>query len=157
MSPILDVVAPRLLAPALMLAIALIVRGYTDVGEGFSAGVVVALAVALRYLTLGAARAERTLPIARRADVVAACGLLIAFAFGFAGLALGAPPFTHLPLPGEAVVHLGTLELTTAFGFDVGLFLLVLGSLVMLIRNLTGLIPDDDTAFEDDPLDELDQ
>ena len=37
MSPVIDVVAPRLLAPALMVAAALIVKGYTDVGEGFSA------------------------------------------------------------------------------------------------------------------------
>ena len=39
--------------PALMLAAALIVKGYTDVGDGFSAGVIVALAVGLRYVVLG--------------------------------------------------------------------------------------------------------
>ncbi len=157
MSPILDVVAPRLLAPAVMLAAALIVKGYTDVGEGFSAGVIVALAVGLRYVTLGPARADRTLRIARRADVVAACGLLIAMAFGFAGVAVGLPPFTHWPPPGASVIRLGTIELTTAIGFDVGLFLLVLGSLVLLIRNLTSLVPDDDPEFEDDPGDEADR
>ena len=145
MSPIVDVVAPRLLAPAIMLAVALIVKGYADVGEGFSAGVVVALAVAVRYVTLGGRRADRTLGLARRADIVAAIGLLVALAFGFAGVAFGEPPFTHVPLPGEPVVRIGTLELTTAVGFDVGLFLLVSGSLVVLIRHLTSLIdsPDD--------------
>ena len=111
MSPILDVVAPRLLAPAIMLAIALIVKGYAEVGEGFSAGVIVALAVGLRYVTLGRGRADRTLPFARRADVVATAGLLIAFAFGFAGLIVGQPPFTHLPLHGEPVISIGRLEL----------------------------------------------
>jgi multicomponent Na+:H+ antiporter subunit B len=155
MSPILDVVAPRLLGPAIMLAMALIVKGYTDVGEGFSAGVVVALAIGLRYVTLGAERAERTLPIARRANVVAASGLLIAFGFGFSGLVWGQPPFTHWPLPGEAVVRIGKLELTTAVGFDVGLFLLVVGSLVMLIRGLTSLLPDDETGFGSEPQHEI--
>ena len=155
MSPILDVVAPRLLAPAIMLAMALIVKGYADVGEGFSAGVIVALAVGLRYVTLGPGRADRSLPIARRADVVAVCGLLIAFTFGFAGLASGQPPFTHRPLPGEAVISIGRLELTTAVGFDVGLFLLVVGSLVMLIRSLTSLV-DEDPKFENDTEDEVD-
>ena len=150
MSPILDVVAPRLLAPAIMFAVALIVKGYTDVGEGFSAGVIVALAIGLRYVTLGAGRADRTLPFARRADVIAAAGLLIAFGFGFAGVLVGEPPFTHHPLPGESVIKIGTLELTTAIGFDVGLFLLVMGSLVVLIRNLTDLLPDDDTGATDD-------
>ena len=142
MSPILDVVAPRLLAPAVMLAMALIVKGYTDVGEGFSAGVVVALAVGLRYVTLGRRRADRTLPFARRADRLAAVGLLIALAFGFASVATGEPPFTHLPRPGEPVIRIGTLELTTAVGFDIGLFVLVSGALVALIRQLTGLVDD---------------
>jgi multisubunit Na+/H+ antiporter MnhB subunit len=144
MSPIIDVVAPRLLAPAVMLAAALIVKGYADVGEGFSAGVIVALAVGLRYVALGRARADRTLSLARHAQVAAVAGLLIALAFGFGGLFLGQPPFTHQPPPGESVVRVGSLELTTAVGFDVGLFLLVCGSLVGLIRQLTGLISDVD-------------
>lgn len=144
MSPIIDVVAPRLLAPAVMLAAALIVKGYTDVGEGFSAGVIVALAVGLRYVALGRARAERTLPIARSAELVAVAGLLVAVAFGFAGIALGLPPFSHLPPPGEPVTRIGTLELTTAVGFDIGLFLLVVGCLVVLIRHLSGLVPAED-------------
>jgi len=143
-SPIIDVVAPRLLAPAILLAAALIVKGYTDVGEGFSAGVIVALAVGLRYVTLGRARADRTLPIARSAHLVAAAGLLIALAFGFFGIVVGEPPFTHMPPPGEPVTRIGRLELTTAAGFDVGLFLLVVGSLVVLIRHLSGLIPEGD-------------
>jgi multicomponent Na+:H+ antiporter subunit B len=144
MSPVIDVVAPRLLPPAVMLALALIAKGYTDVGEGFSAGVIVALAVGLRYVVLGRARADRTFPLCRWGHAIAAVGLLIALAFGFVGVAVGRPPFTHLPAAGEPVIHVGTLELTTALGFDLGLFLLVVGSLVVLIRNLTDLIPDDD-------------
>jgi multisubunit Na+/H+ antiporter MnhB subunit len=144
MSPVLDIVVPRLLAPAVMLAIALIVKGYNDVGEGFSAGVIVALAAALRYVALGRRRADLTLPIARRADVIAAIGLLIALGFGFSGVAFGLPPFTHQPPPVAPVVTIGTLELTTAVGFDVGLFLLVLGNLVVLVRHLTGLMPERD-------------
>ena len=138
MSPVIDVVAPRLLAPAIMLAAALIVKGYTDAGEGFSAGVIVALAVALRYVVLGQRRGDRSIRVARQAHVVAAAGLLIAIACGFASTLTGEPPFTHLPLAGEPVIHVGTLELTTAVGFDVGLFMLVSGSLVMLVRYLTG-------------------
>jgi multisubunit Na+/H+ antiporter MnhB subunit len=144
MSPVIAVVAPRLLAPAVMLAVALIVKGYGDVGEGFSAGVIVALAVALRYVALGRRRADLTLPIARRAHVVAAIGLLIALGCGFSALLVGEPPFTHQPPPGHPVMTVGTLELTTAVGFDVGLFLLVVGSLVVLVRHLTGLMPEPD-------------
>ena len=67
MSVVIEVIAPRLLGPALMVALALIVKGYTDVGDGFSAGVIVALAIALRYIALGRERAERSLPILRHA------------------------------------------------------------------------------------------
>ena len=150
MSPIIDVVAPRLLAPAVMLAAALIVKGYTDVGEGFSAGVVVALAVSLRYVALGYRRAERTFRLGRHAHVIAALGLLIALGSGFAGAFAGHPPFTHVPLAGEQVIRIGTLELTTAVGFDVGLFMLVFGSLLVLIRELTALVGDDPVRQRDD-------
>ena len=40
------------------------------------------------------------------------------------------------------VIRIGTLELTTAVGFDIGLFVLVSGALVALIRQLTGLVDD---------------
>ena len=135
MSPILDVVAPRLLAPAVMLAAALIVKGYTDVGEGFSAGVIVALAVALRYVTLGPGRAERTLPIARQAHVVAAAGLLIALATGAASWLLGEPfltsHFQYADLP-----FIGKVPLATAALFDFGVFSLVVGATVLMLIAL---------------------
>jgi multisubunit Na+/H+ antiporter MnhB subunit len=89
MSAVLDVVVPRLLGPAVMLAIALIVKGYTDVGEGFSAGVIVALAIALRYVALGRRRADLSLPIARRAAHVPTGGRPIARGVGVAGVRVG--------------------------------------------------------------------
>ena len=123
MSVILEVVCPRLLGPAMMVAAAIIVKGYGDVGDGFSAGVVVALAVALRY-----------------APAVAVSGLLFALAIGFFPILLGEPLLTHYPRSGEPVVHVGTLELTTAVAFDVGVFLLVAGALVELIHQLRRLV-----------------
>jgi multisubunit Na+/H+ antiporter MnhB subunit len=138
-STVINVVAPRLLAPAVMVAAAIIVKGYTDVGDGFSAGVIVALAIALRYTTLGTETAERSLPVLRHAPVVAVGGLLLALAVGFLPVAVGDPPFTHAPAPGAAVVKLGTLELISAVAFDIGVFLLVCGALVTLIHYLARL------------------
>jgi multisubunit Na+/H+ antiporter MnhB subunit len=135
-----ETLVPKLLGPALMLAAALIVRGYADVGDGFSAGVIVALAVALRYVALGVEEAERGLPILRRAPIALAAGLLIALASGFFGVALGEPPFTHAPGPGEHVVHIGMLELITAVAFDIGVLLLVVGALVVLVHHLARLV-----------------
>ena len=137
MSPIIEVVAPRLLGPAVVLAVAIIVKGYSDVGDGFSAAVIVALAIALRYLTLGAERAERSLPILRRAPQIAVAGLLVALSAGFFGVLFGNPPFTHWPPPGESVVRIGRLELMTAVVFDLGLFMLVSGVLAVLLHHLS--------------------
>jgi multisubunit Na+/H+ antiporter MnhB subunit len=136
----LEVVAPRLLGPAVMVAAAIIVKGYTDVGDGFSAGVIVALAIALRYITLGPERTQRGLPILRLAPALAAAGLLMCLAAGFFPVLLGEPPFTHFPRPGVDVVKLGTLELTTAVAFDVALFMLVAGVLAVLMHDLAMLV-----------------
>ena len=144
MSIVLEVIAPRLLGPAVMVAVAIIVKGYADVGDGFSAGVIVALAIALRYITLGTERAERSLPILRHAPVVAVSGLLLALAVGFLPVAAGDPPFTHRPGPGAEVVHVGRLELISAVAFDVGVFLLVCGALVIVVHHLARLVEEGD-------------
>lgn len=140
MSVVLEVVAPRLLGPALVVAAAIIVKGYGDVGDGFSAGVIVALAISLHYVVLGPERTERTLRILRHARLAAALGLLTALAVGFFPVALGEPPFTHLPRPGDDVVEIGTLELVTGIAFDLGLFVLVAVSLTNLVRELALLV-----------------
>jgi multicomponent Na+:H+ antiporter subunit B len=139
-SVVLELIAPRLLGPALMVAAAIIVKGYADVGDGFSAGVIVATAIALRYVVLGPERTEHSLPVLRHAPAIAVAGLLLALAVGFLGVAGGDPPFTHLPSPGAHVVKLGTLELITAVAFDVGVFLLVAASLVVLVHHLGRLV-----------------
>ncbi len=140
MNDVIETVGPKLLGPALMVAAAIIVRGYGDVGDGFSAGVIVALAIALRYVTLGVEEAERGLPILRHAPAAVAGGLLVALASGFFGVALGDPPFTHQPGPGEHVVEIGMLELMTPVAFDVGVMLVVVGSLTLLVHHLGMLV-----------------
>ncbi len=128
-----QVIARLLLAPALMVALAILVKGYVDTGDGFTAGVVAALAVLLQFVAFGRREVEQQLPV-RHAPRVALVGLLIALVVTFAPVLRGLPPMTHLPRPGEKVVHLGTLELLTAVLFDIGVFLLVLGFAVSTIR-----------------------
>jgi multicomponent Na+:H+ antiporter subunit B len=144
-SDVIGTVAPRLLGPAVMVAAAIIVKGYTDVGDGFSAGVIVALAISLRYVAFGTEGAERSLPILRHAPVIATGGLLLALADGFGPVLLGDPPFTHQPAPGAHVIKLGTLELISAVVFDIGVFLLVCGMLVTLVHQLARLVEGGDT------------
>ena len=138
MSPVVEAGARLVLGPALVVAAAILVKGYVDVGDGFSAGVVVALAVALQYIAFGPARAERALPALRFAPGMAVAGLLVALATGFFPLLAGDPPLTHLPPPGVSPVHIGTAELMTGVLLDFGVFLLVVGVLVTLLHHLAG-------------------
>lgn len=136
MSIAVRTIARLLLAPSLVVAVAIMVKGYSDVGDGFSAGVIVALAVSLQYVASGARRAEAELPLLRRAPLVAGAGLLLALAVGFFPVLTGKPIFTHWPPPGAHPITIGTLEVLTAVVFDIGVFLLVVGVLVILVHQL---------------------
>lgn len=128
-------VSRLLLAPALMVALATLIKGYVDAGDGFAAGVIAALAIGLQYVAFGSEEIERTLPV-RFAPAAAALGLLLALAVTFIPVLFGKPLLTHYPPPGAEVIHFGTLEILTAVLFDIGVFLLVLGFAVETIRLL---------------------
>lgn len=125
-------VARALFLPALVVAVAVLVKGYVGPGDGFAAGVIAALAVLLQMIVFGKEEVERSLRL-RFAPTVAFIGLGIGLAVAFAPTLLGRPIMTHAPGPGETVVHLGTLEVITAVLFDVGVFLLVLGFAISAI------------------------
>lgn len=124
-----------MLAPTLMLAAAMLVKGYADTGDGFAAGVIAALGLVLQYIAFGVREAEARLPL-RHAPKVATGGLLLTLGVAFAPVAAGRPPLTHTPGAGEHVTHVGSLELMTPVLFDVGVFLLVVGALVAAVRLL---------------------
>ena len=126
-------VARLLLAPTFVVAGAFLVKGYADVGDGFTAGVVAALGVLAQFLAFGEEEAGR-LRVVRYALPAAFAGLLLALVVAFQPVLRGEPILTHSPAAGADVVRVGTLELTTAVLFDVGVFLLVYGASVGIIR-----------------------
>ncbi|HEV3505219.1 MAG TPA: MnhB domain-containing protein [Actinomycetes bacterium] len=132
-------VARLLLVPVLMVAAAILIKGYVDVGDGFAAGVIAALGVLLQYLAFGRAAVERVLPV-RHAPKLAIGGLLVALAVAFIPVLGGQAPLQHAPAPGAEVIHLGTLELLTAVAFDAGVFALVLGVVVATIHLIASAV-----------------
>jgi multicomponent Na+:H+ antiporter subunit B len=134
-SLLVQAVARLSLAPMLVIAAAVLVKGYADVGDGFSAGVIAALAILLQYVAFGRETAERRLPLAPL-PAGAFAGLLVALAVALVPVFRGDPPLTHLPAPGAEVTKLGTLELITAVAFDVAVFLLVVGAVVGIIHAI---------------------
>jgi len=128
-------VARLLLAPILVVAVAILVKGYADVGDGFSAGVIAALGILLQYMAFGREEAERQLPV-RLLPACTFAGLLAALAVAFWPVLRGDALLEHLPPPGASVIELGTIELITAVLFDAAVFLLVLGALVGIVHAI---------------------
>jgi multisubunit Na+/H+ antiporter MnhB subunit len=125
-------IARLLYLPTFLVAAALLVKGFVETGDGFSAGVVAALGVLLRYLAFGHQGTSR-LPAVRHSLTIAFSGLLVALAVAAAPLLFGGAPLTHYPPPGSEPVHAGTIELMTAVLFDVGVFVLVFGFTVGVV------------------------
>ena len=115
-----------LFAPTLMVAFATLVKGYAETGDGFAAGIIAALAFVMQFVAFGERHVRRDLHT-RFAPAVAILGIALALAVTFVPVLMGAPILTHSPPPDASVMHLGTVELLTAFLFDVGVFLLVVG------------------------------
>ncbi len=136
-------VSRALLAPALVVAAAILVKGYSDVGDGFAAGLVASLGVLLQFVAFGRDEVAAALPI-RHAQAVALCGLALGVVVFTAPLLFGGAPLEHWPPAGREPVQIGSLELISAVAFDVGVFLLVLGCAVTIIDALA--------ATEQDPL-----
>lgn len=125
-SPMTRTVARLLLLPTLVTALAILVKGYTQPGDGFSAGVVAALGVLLQLMVFGREEAEK-IPGVRQAGALAFIGLLAALVLAVVPLLLGESVLTHYPPPGAGVVHFGTLEFITAVLFDCAIAMLVFG------------------------------
>jgi len=136
MSTILSSRVARLLLPVTFLAaIALLVKGYQSVGDGFSAGVTAASGILLQYLAFKPSEVRELAPV-RYSMMIAMAGLLLAFSVVFMPVLFGLPLLTHFPRPDENVTILGTLEFHTAILFDLGVFGLVFGFIITTMRAL---------------------
>jgi len=129
-------VAKLLFLPTLVTAVALLIKGYAEPGDGFSAGVVGALGVLLQYLAFGRRRADR-LPLVGLAAKSAFAGLILGLLIAAVPVLLGDPPMTHYPPAGTQAVYLGTVELITQFLFDTAIFLVVLGFIVGSVQMIS--------------------
>ncbi len=115
-----------LLLPILMVALGVLIKGYADVGDGFSAGVIASLGIVLQGVVFGAKEFDR-LPLVRFAPLATFAGLFIALAVAFAPVLFGNPIFLHQPVSGAEAQHFGALEFITPVLFDIGVFLIVFG------------------------------
>jgi len=135
-SLVLTQITRFLLPLALMVSIYFFLRGHNAPGGGFIAGLITAIALILQYMASGIAWTQ--MQWHQHFHRVIAWGVLLAVATGLGSWLFHRPFLTsafghfHLPL-------IGDIELATAMLFDLGVYLTVVG-VVMLILATLGLL-----------------
>ncbi len=135
--PLLFVVVTRMILPlALMVGVFIFLRGHNLPGGGFIAGLIVSIALLMQYMASGFGWTAARKRIEYHALIGA--GLLIAGLAGIGSWVFGAPflssAYTYVDL-----WPLETFELATAAIFDLGVFLTVLGAVMLALASLSRL------------------
>jgi len=133
--PMMLVVATRALLPlALTVGVYIFLRGHNMPGGGFIAGLVVAMALIMQYMASGYVWANARARIDSQAMIGA--GIVIAGLTGIGSFVFGRPfltsSFGYFSLP-----LVGTFELATAMAFDLGVFLAVVGAVLLSLSQIS--------------------
>jgi multicomponent K+:H+ antiporter subunit A len=132
----LRVLSRPLLPLALLVSAYLFLRGHNAPGGGFIAGLVTGTALLLQYVAYGSEWTRERLPWNYLRMI--AIGLLVATATGVASGFAGAPfltsSFGYVTWP-----VVGEFELASAMVFDLGIYLAVVGVVLVIISRLGGL------------------
>src|SRR6056297_3773978 len=135
--PLMMVVATRVMMPiALMVGAFIFLRGHNEPGGGFIAGLIVAIAFLMQYMASGFAWAEARQRVTYHATI--GLGVLIASVTGIGAWLNGRPFLTsdygylHFPPIEE-------FEWATAMAFDVGVFLTVVGAVMLALNSLSSM------------------
>lgn len=137
MHPLIMASFVRLLLPlALLVSVYILLRGHNFPGGGFIAGLITAVALIMQYLANGVSWAQARLTV--NMHTVISAGLLIAALTGLASWAFDHPfltsTFGHLNWP-----VIGEFELASAMAFDLGVYLVVVGTTLLILIYL-GLV-----------------
>ncbi len=135
--PLMMVVATRVMMPiALMVGTYVFLRGHNEPGGGFIAGLIVAIAFLMQYMASGFAWAEARQRVTYHATI--GIGVLIATVTGMGAWLAGRPFLTsdygylHFPPVEE-------FEWATAIAFDTGVFLTVVGAVMLALQSLSSM------------------
>ena len=126
----------------------LLFSGHNEPGGGFAGGLVAGLALVLRYLAGGRYELGEAAPV--DPGLLLGAGLLFAGGTGVVGLALGAEVLQTAILETTLPV-LGDVKLVTSLFFDIGVYLIVVGLVLDVLRSLGAEL--DRQVDEDDPID----
>ncbi|WP_292293484.1 monovalent cation/H+ antiporter subunit A [Marivita sp.] len=133
--PLMMVVVTRVLMPiALLVGTYIFLRGHNQPGGGFVAGLVVAIALLMQYMASGFAWTQARQRIEYHTMI--GFGVVIAGLTGLGAWLFGSPfltsAYTYVHLP-----PIEEFELATAMLFDLGVFLTVLGAVMLMLYSLS--------------------
>ena len=127
-------VATRIIFPLIMVLSAyFFFAGHNTPGGGFAGGLTAGLALVLRYLAGGRYELGETLPL--DAGKILGAGLLLSAGTGAVSLLVGAPVLSSALIEIDVPV-LGTVKFVTALFFDLGVYLIVVGLVLDVLRSL---------------------
>ncbi|MFI5714513.1 Na+/H+ antiporter subunit A [Nocardia sp. NPDC051750] len=134
-------ITTRLVFPTIMvLSVYFFFSGHNAPGGGFAGGLIAGLALVLRYLAGGQYELGEALPV--DAGRLLGAGLILAAGTATVSLLLGAPPLYSVIV--EATVPLlGHIKLVTSLFFDLGVYLIVVGLVLDVLRSLGARLDDE--------------
>ncbi|OBF31573.1 Na+/H+ antiporter subunit A [Mycobacterium sp. ACS1612] len=127
-------VATRIIFPLIMVLSAyFFFAGHNTPGGGFAGGLTAGLALVLRYLAGGRYELGETLPL--DAGKILGVGLGLSAGTAVASLLVGAPALSSALIQIDVPV-LGTVKFVTALFFDLGVYMIVVGLVLDVLRSL---------------------
>lgn len=151
MHPMMMVVVTRVIMPVVLLVgFYIFLRGHNEPGGGFIAGLIVSIAVVMQYMASGFSWASARLKYPYHGVIGA--GVLVAGLTGIGSWFVGKPfltsDFTYVRIP-----PFYKFELATAALFDLGVFLAVVGAVMLSLESFSRLARRADSAENEHPMD----
>jgi multicomponent Na+:H+ antiporter subunit A len=129
----MDTTARGLFHITLLISVWLTFRGHNAPGGGFIGGLVAASAFVMVYLARGAVALRRTVRLAP--STLIGVGLALAVLVGLAPLVVG-DQFLETSLTPITLPVIGDTKLASSVLFDVGVYLMVVGVVLLVISEL---------------------
>ncbi|WP_306044458.1 monovalent cation/H+ antiporter subunit A [Nioella sp. MMSF_3534] len=149
--PMMMVVATRVMMPiAIVVGAYIFLRGHNQPGGGFVAGLVIAIALLMQYMASGFAWTQERQRMEYHTMI--GLGVVIAGLTGVGSWLFGRPfltsDFTYIHLP-----PIEEFEVATAMLFDLGVFLTVLGGVMLMLYSLSRIARFAGETVNVDPMD----
>ena len=132
-SIIFEVITRLLFHSVIIFSIYLLLAGHNMPGGGFAGGLMAGLALTIRYLAGGRFELAEASPVS--------AGLLLGGGLGLAGLSAAAPLFFGGQILQSAIIKFtwpvfGEIKFVTSTIFDIGVYLVVVGLVLDVLRSL---------------------